>query len=282
MSKTDKTLFESPYSRHFTHLTIPAEIWLRKDISLQAKCLWAEIASLYCPEAGGCYASDEYLCEFMQVKRSRLHEVMKELKDKSLLEVVKNDGRRCIRKAILGLEVQNRAQQISGKPDIENPRYPESRNPDVRDPGLPTYIYKKEDNKEEIYAPPSGDAKKSSSCPPLSAKDPKKEIKAPNVSVTPEEHKKLVEAFGDPLVKKGYEELSEWKKSAKPSQVNKHSSDYYRLRKWVIPDLQEKKTKKYGGSNASVKQDIRDKQMERWIDANGNPDDNPNILRFDD
>lgn len=86
--------------------------------------------------------------------------------------------------------------------------------------------------KREDIAPPSGSAKKPSSSSPE-----KKIKKAKHVEVTQDEHQKLVEKFGPELTKQGYEELSEWKQSADPKQVKKHASDYYRLRKWVIPDL---------------------------------------------
>lgn len=264
--------------RHFTHLTIPAEIWLRRDISLQAKCLWAEIRSLHDPVAGGCYASDEYLGEFMDLKRSRLHELYKELKEKELLEVVSFDGRRIVRRAIVPEIKYDCKPTVSGKPDTLNPG---TRTTGIRKAGHPTYIEKKEENKEDKkYAPPSGSATHESFSPTLSSK---KELKAPEVSVTPEEHEKLIKDFGKDIVEKGYLELSEWKKSADPKQVKKHSSDYYRLRKWVIPDLKNNKERKnyYGNSSATTRQNIRDKQLERWEKTNGSPDDSPNIIRFD-
>lgn len=79
--------------RNFTHLTIPAEIWLRHDISLQSKCLWAELRSLHDPSQDGCYASDDYLCDFLQLKRRRLYDLYKELKEAGLVETVSFDGR---------------------------------------------------------------------------------------------------------------------------------------------------------------------------------------------
>lgn len=233
MSKNDKPLFESPYSRHFTHLAIPAEIWLRKDISLQAKCLWAEIASLYCPEAGGCYASEEYLCEFMDLKRSRLHEVMKQLKDKGLLIVVKNDGRKCIRKAIMDPEMQDRALQKSGKPDKENPG---SRTKKIRDPGLSTYIYNKADNKEErereassLRSSPCVRSSTSSSSPKVKASPAKKTYgEFGHCTLTDEEYKKLTDKFGESATKKIIEEMDLYVEST----GKKYRSSYATLLNW--------------------------------------------------
>lgn len=137
--------------RNFTHLTIPAEIWLMDDLSLHAKCLWAEIRSLHSKEKGGCYASDEYLMEFMKIKRSRLHEIIKELKDKLLLENVSFNGREIVRRAIVPeveyhSEKSERGYQVSGKPDTW---VPENRTPEFRKTGHPTYIENKEENKED-------------------------------------------------------------------------------------------------------------------------------------
>jgi hypothetical protein len=81
-----------------------------------AKCLWAEIYSLNDQERGGCYASDEYLLEFMGIKRSRLHEILKDLKDHNLLHVVSFNGREVVRKAICPWEKETE-KQLSGKPD---------------------------------------------------------------------------------------------------------------------------------------------------------------------
>ena len=121
--------------RNFTHITIPAEIWLRKDLSMQAKCLWAEIRSLHSKEAGGCYASEEYLCEFMQLKRRRLYELFSELKNAGLLENVSFDGRRTIRKAVVPEVDYDGAQQVCGKVHTS---CAENRIAGVQDSALPT------------------------------------------------------------------------------------------------------------------------------------------------
>ncbi len=138
--------------------------------------------------------------------------------------------------------------------------------------------YKSRMKKEEEDAPPFGDAKKSSfpptssSSPPLLKSElipqhkvesvtPQKVVESvrdsavesrtvykdnedkieveKGVNVTKSEHEKLVIKYGLDLVKEGYKDLSEWKLSASPTQVRKHASDYYRLRKWVLPSLKE-------------------------------------------
>jgi hypothetical protein len=66
---------------------------------------------------------------------------------------------------------------------------------------------------------------------------------AENVSVSVTEHQKLVEKFGADVTQECYEYLSDWKKSATPSQVNKHKSDYFRITKWVALRVREDKIK---------------------------------------
>jgi len=74
-------------------------------------------------------------------------------------------------------------------------------------------------------------------------KPPPKIKRADQVATTDQEHAKLLAAFEADLVQAAYEDLSEWKQSAKPAQVKKHTSDYYRLRKWVIPQLRDAQEK---------------------------------------
>lgn len=144
-SKEEKaTENPSSFLRNFTHITIPAEIWLRKDISMQSKCLWAELRSLHCKERGGCFASDDYLCEFMNLKRSRLHELFKELKDAGLMQVMSFNGRQTIRRAL----VPNISYEIE-KVDSSCPVF---RIPDVRNSGQLSYIDNKVDNKALLSA----------------------------------------------------------------------------------------------------------------------------------
>jgi hypothetical protein len=87
--------------RDFKGIWIPREIWLRKDISALEKSLWAEINSLFDPENGGCYASNEYLADFCGVQDRRLREMISKLKSKGLVEQVSFNGRVRVIKAIV-------------------------------------------------------------------------------------------------------------------------------------------------------------------------------------
>ena len=116
-------------NRDFKGVWMPKEIWLHPMLSIQAKALWAELSSLYNPERGGCYASDEYLANFLGLKKSRLHEVFKELRTQHLLEKVSFDGRTRVLKALdPDPDTANREETGSQGSGIPESTSPESRN----------------------------------------------------------------------------------------------------------------------------------------------------------
>lgn len=112
-------------SRDFKGIWIPKEIWLHRSLSMSGKMLWSEIHSLYSKDKGGCFATNEYLMDFMGLKRSRFLEVIKELKNFGLLIQVSFDGRNRVLKAIQPIDA---GQQTTGKPDDSSP---ENRTPPI-------------------------------------------------------------------------------------------------------------------------------------------------------
>ena len=79
-------------SRAFKGIWIPAELWLMPDIPITQKVLLAEIESL--DDGEGCFATNEYLANFMGISVGRLKNILVELSDKNLVETVAFDGRR--------------------------------------------------------------------------------------------------------------------------------------------------------------------------------------------
>lgn len=225
---TDK-IKSNEFSRSFKGIWIPSEIWLSESLSALEKILWSEIDSLYDEEKGGCYASNDYLIKFLGVKERRLQEMISNLKKLGLLVQVSFDGRERVLKAINPREVESRIPEVHKSAPLKCRKMHLS---DAEKCGA-SYIYNKVDNKEDIYTPSKDVVNENFSLP----ESEKKIIRSKDVSTTDKEHKKLVEKFGEPLTVEGYQELAEWKQSATPAQVKKHKSDYYRLRKWVIPDL---------------------------------------------
>jgi len=59
-----------------------------------------------------------------------------------------------------------------------------------------------------------------------------------NVETTNAQHDSLVEKYGEELVSRAYDYLSEWKED-KPSKELKKASDYGRLKKWVFNAIKE-------------------------------------------
>ena len=137
-------------SRDFKGIWITRDIWLNKDLSIHAKALWAEIDSLYDNNAGGCFASNDYLAEFLQVRISRLKEVLKELTDKGYLVHIKFDGRVTVRKAVM----PSCGQQIATIPATSAISQPGSRLPQGRETGQhvlkPHILIENKDKNKEI------------------------------------------------------------------------------------------------------------------------------------
>jgi hypothetical protein len=140
-------------SRYFQGIWIPREIHLCKEINSTEKILWAEINSLFDADKGGCYASNEYFCEFLQVKERTLQDMISKLKNLGLIELISFDGRTRVLKSITPndkesfcrAEVQKTAPQKKqgcGKPHLSDAENRTSR-------GTPSvYTYNKEDNKD--------------------------------------------------------------------------------------------------------------------------------------
>lgn len=228
-------------SRDFKGIWIPREIWLDSSLSLMAKCLWAEIDSLYNEDKGGCFASDEYLCEFMGIKRSRLYEVMKELTDLGLLIKVNYDGRQIIRKAVLPKEertagVRKSGHIKSGKPD--SPR-PEKR--------IPTTIYNKEDNKE--YNTPHIPKEKKQAKPACVF-----EFFSSIIKLQRKDYEKLCQDHGKPVIDDIIVQMTDWVKAKGKDPYKDHAAA---IRQWV-----RKRTETPRQSNNSYQPDRRVKNKD--------------------
>lgn len=81
----------SELSRDFKGIWITKEIWCDSSLSLLEKCLFAEINSL--DGQDGCYASNEYLCKFLNCKERNLQMALSALKTRGYISVESFDGR---------------------------------------------------------------------------------------------------------------------------------------------------------------------------------------------
>lgn len=71
-------------NRHFKGVWIPKEIYLNPDLSWTEKILLIEIHSLQGEE--GCYASNQYLAEFLGIKEGSLANMLTKLKEAGLIK----------------------------------------------------------------------------------------------------------------------------------------------------------------------------------------------------
>lgn len=147
---------EKLVNRDFKGIWIPREIWLRKDINALEKILWAEIHSLYDREKGGCYASNEYLAQFVGVQDRRLRDMIYNLRDKGLIKNVSFDGRIRIIKAVLPPEdyedCQPDWQEVATQTGNKlPPSMAESCHPHIY---IDNKAYNKEDTSLKVPTPP--------------------------------------------------------------------------------------------------------------------------------
>ncbi len=208
---------ELPYNPDFKGCWIPREIFLRRDINASEKMLWSTIYNLHCRKHGGCYASEEYLCEYMGMKRRQIYEMLRHLKALGLIEDVAFDGRVKVRKAVYTQEVENKAPpQECGK---AHPSSAEKRTAPI--------IY---DNK--AYIKDKGESSAESTAPASISVSKKLINRALHVETTEEEHGKLVKLRGESFVQHCYTTLSIWKVRTPRSKWKK--GDYLSILKWVI------------------------------------------------
>ena len=84
------------YPRNFKGIWIPAELWLDRRLNPQEKCMIAEIDSLDCGEQH-CFASNEYLMNFFNLKLRTLQRILNRLKSLNFIEVITDGFKRTIK-----------------------------------------------------------------------------------------------------------------------------------------------------------------------------------------
>lgn len=87
--------------RGFKGIWIPREIWLSKELTIQEKVLLAEIDSLDNDE--GCFASNEYFGEFLDLSKERARKIIASLKNKGYIsvEIIYKEGTKEVDKRIM-------------------------------------------------------------------------------------------------------------------------------------------------------------------------------------
>ena len=137
-------------SRDFKGIWISREIWLDDRLGFFEKCLLAELDSL--SGSDGCFASNEYLANFFQMKERKIQEGLSLLKSLGYVTQESFDGRT----RILRTNVQkNRNVEFNTSATSNSDVADMSKSAPLTcpNPHLSHNIYSKEENKEEIPPP---------------------------------------------------------------------------------------------------------------------------------
>jgi hypothetical protein len=125
-------------SRDFKGIWTPREIWLDRTLTYFEKALLSEIHSLDGQE--GCFASNEYLCEFFNEKERKIQDGLAKLKAKGYVYQVSFDGRTRVLKTSLNPNIDK--SLFSTSEVLESAPLPPPKSTPL------SYIYNKENNKD--------------------------------------------------------------------------------------------------------------------------------------
>lgn len=100
--------------RHFKGIWIPKEVYLNKELSWIEKILFVEIDSLDGEE--GCYASNEYFAEHLQVSKGRISKMINKLVKMKYItsELVYKEGTKQIEKRVLKNNLTYSQKRLGG------------------------------------------------------------------------------------------------------------------------------------------------------------------------
>jgi hypothetical protein len=134
--------------RDFKGIWIPAEIWLSKNFTIFEKTLFSELHSLDGPD--GCYASNQYLMDFFDVKERKLQDGLAKLKAYGYVWEESFDGRTRILRTTLNPKQNDKS--FFSTSDPQNPA-PLTRKFSESSIGRHTIYREKKDNKEQQQQP---------------------------------------------------------------------------------------------------------------------------------
>ena len=106
--------------RKFEGVWIPAEFWLDENLSIMEVVLLTEIKSL--DNEKGCFASNAYLSNFFGLSKSRISQLVNQLKDKGYITVkYQREGKQIKQRVIRVVSQLNRGINFPKQP-IKNPK----------------------------------------------------------------------------------------------------------------------------------------------------------------
>lgn len=155
-------------SPRFTGIFIPAEILELENLTFFEMILLSWVDALYCPQHGGCYASNEYLGEKIRgAQANTVAKALSNLRKEGLIEDVSFDGRKRVIRALIHRKVDESQKKVCiGYPS--NGGWMPIQGGLDNDPSYP-YIDSKVENKEEKRTSTSTSKKKKEGKTPLSS-----------------------------------------------------------------------------------------------------------------
>jgi hypothetical protein len=222
---------ETSFPRSFKGIWIPKELWFDDRLTPEEKIFMAEIDSLD-GDKKHCYASNDYFAHFFKCQERKVQCMLAKLKKMGFIEYVAFDGRtRRIKsnlKTVYTLfntsDMQDNECDKHSLTPLQCPiRHPEPIRGSIEPDNIVYNIDKKEEEREVA----------------------KLLSRAPHVSTSEKDHKKLVEQHGEEKTALLYQELSDWKANSKKSKWR--PNDYLTILKWVVEALKEKEKKGVSG-----------------------------------
>lgn len=244
--------------RAFKGIWIPAEIWLHPELSPNERFLWAEINSLDDRDKGGCWASNKYLADFLQLDdETHISKMISHLVELGLVQRVSFDGRIRVIKAISPMENPSQGWEKTQGGLGKKPKAGFGKNPSNNSSSKNIYI-----NKEEEEGDPSPDFSN------LNYEEGKEEAigRAVNVATTPSQHFEVVKKLGsEERAVRAYGKLSEWKIG---KGIGQGFNDFKALMGWVAAALAEEDAKS-GATGKLKRQAFIDQVKELYPEVPG-------------
>lgn len=235
----------------FTGIFIPVEILEMEELTILEVMLLSWIKQLYCPEHGGCYASNEYLSKKLRgVQPNTIAKSLTKLRSLGLIEDVSFDGRKRVIRALIERHV-DKAQSKSAL-DRNPIGVGQKSNPACDKNPCPSYIERKEEirggEKREKPTPQKNEASE-------------KILRGKHVLLSEEEYVGLCERFEKTLVDEYIERVDDYC-SSKDEKYKDYAAT---IRNWIKKD--SSKTSNFKASrtqNETTQQRIKREQSEEY------------------
>ncbi len=136
----------------FTGIFIPVEILEMEELSPREIILLSWIDALYDKAKGGCFASNEYLADRLQIKPNTVAKTLVKLRNLNFIESVSFDGRQRVMRAMITKRTFESQEGLEKNPQGLEKR-PTQGLRNVHPPTKNIHIDESKDERKEIKAP---------------------------------------------------------------------------------------------------------------------------------